>query len=81
MFLKIIILLLAIPTGFLISWLSRDELVSGKKYFRILMIVSILGVVWFWLSGMSYISWTLAFVFIVSLVSLIKSEDKKWVRV
>jgi|TARA_Y100000034_G_scaffold52501_1_gene64453 hypothetical protein len=81
MLLKIFILLLAIPTGFLISWLARDELVVGKKYFRILMILSILGVIWFWLSGMSHISWTLAFVFIVSLVSLIKSEDKKWVKV
>jgi hypothetical protein len=80
MILKIFILLLAIPTGFLIAWLSRDELVSGRKYFRILMIVSILGTIWFWLSGMSYISWTLAFVFVVGLVSLIKSEDKKWIK-
>jgi len=81
MFLEIIILILAIPAGFLIAWLSRDELVSGRKYFRILMIISILGVIWFWLSGMNYISWTLAFVFVVSLVSLIKSEDKKWTKI
>jgi len=80
MFLKIFILFLAIPVGFLVSWLSRDELVSGRKYFRILMIASILGVIWFWLSGMNYVSWTLAFVFVVSLVSLIKSEDKKWTK-
>jgi len=80
MFLKIFILFLAIPVGFLVSWLSRDELVSGRKYFRILMIASILGIIWFWLSGMNYVSWTLAFVFVVSLVSLIKSEDKKWTK-
>jgi len=80
MFLKIFILFLAIPVGFLVSWLSRDELVSGRKYFRILMIASILGIIWFWLSGMNYVSWTLAFVFVVSLVSLIKSEDKKWIK-
>ena len=81
MFLEIIILLFAIPTGFLIAWLARDELVSGKKWFKILIIVSILLGIWFWLAGKSYIVWIAGFIAIVSLISLIKSEDKGWTKI
>lgn len=80
MILEIIILLLAIPTGFLIAWLTRDELISGKKWFRVLIILSILVGIWFWLIGKTYVSWAAGFILIVSLIALIKSEDKKWVK-
>ena len=80
MLLEIIILLLAIPSGFLIAWLARDELVQGKPWFRILIIISILVGIWFWLTGHTYIAWTAGFVLIVSLIALIKSEDKKWTK-
>jgi len=80
MILEIIILLLAIPTGFLIAWITGDELTQGKPWFRVLIIISILAGIWFWLAGDSYITWTAGFILIVSLIALIKSEDKKWVR-
>ena len=80
MLFEIIILLLAIPVGFWIAWLARDELVQGKKWFRILIIASILGIIWFWLTGLDHISWASGFILIVSFISLIKSEDKKWVK-
>ena len=80
MILEIIILLFAIPTGFLIAWLTRDELISGKKWFRVLIITSILVGIWFWLIGKTYVSWTAGFILIVSLIALIKAEDKKWVK-
>ncbi|MDP4039745.1 MAG: hypothetical protein Q8P57_04160 [Candidatus Pacearchaeota archaeon] len=80
MILNIIILLLAIPVGFLISWLSRDELINGKKYIKILFIASILGIIGFWIYGFSTASWSSGFMGIVSLIGLIKSEDKRWVK-
>ena len=80
MIFEIIILLLAIPTGFFIAWLARDELVPRKKWFRVLIIVGIFGIIGAWTYGFSYISWTAGFIFIVSLIALIKSEDKEWVK-
>ena len=80
MWLEIIVLVLAIPVGFLIAWLARDELLQGKPYFRILMIISILTGIWFWLTGFMVITWIAGFIFIVSLISLVKSEDKRWTK-
>ena len=77
MWIQITLLLLAIPTGYLIAWMAKDELKQGRKWFRILVIGSILGVVWFWLTGKYVISWTLSFIGIVALVSLIKSGKSK----
>jgi hypothetical protein len=80
MILNIFFILLAIPSGFLIAWLASDELVSGKKYFRILIIVSILGAIGGIFYDLIYLSLTFVFYFIISLISLIKSEDKKWTK-
>lgn len=80
MILELIVLLMAIPAGFLVSWFSRDELVKGRKWFRILIIVSAIGIVWFWLIDSRYTSLTFGFIFLLSIVSLMKSHDKKWTR-
>lgn len=72
-----IILILAIPAGFLIAWLARDELVLGRRWFRVLVIISVFIGLWFYLIGMFYVSWTAGFIFIVSLISLMKSNDKR----
>lgn len=80
MLIEIIILLLAIPSGYLITWLARDELEDGRKWFRILIIISTVSGIWFYLIGLFYISLTLGFIFIVSLISFMKSKDKKWVK-
>ncbi len=74
MIFEIIILLLAIPVGYLIAWLSYDELAAGRKWFRILIITSILAGIWFYLIGMKHIAFTSGFILIVSLISLIKSK-------
>jgi len=79
MVVKLIILLMAVPTGFLISWLARDELVVGRKWFRVLIIVSFLGTIWFYLTGFDYISLSFMFILIVSAISYTKSFDKRWV--
>lgn len=80
MVLNILILVLAIPIGLLIAKMARDELVQGKPWFRILIIASIIAGIWFYLTGQTYITWTAGFAFVVALISLIKAEDKKWVR-
>ncbi len=80
MFFNFLILLLAVPVGFLIAWLGRDELIQGRKYFRILIIVSILGSIFSFIYLERFYLYSFLFVLIVSLISLIKSEDKKWTK-
>lgn len=75
MLVEIGILLLAIPTGYLIAWLARDEIVEGKFWFRVLIILSIVVGLWFYLTGQRYITWTTGFILIVSLISFVKSSD------
>ncbi len=75
---EIIIFSLSIPAGFLVAWLAGDELVQGRRWFRIVIIVSIIGMLFGWITGFGYISWTFAFAFVVALISVIKSNDKKW---
>lgn len=70
---EIIILALAFPVGYLIAWLGSDELKDGKKWFRVLIIGSLLLGLWFYLTGSVMESWTMGFVFVVSLVSFVKS--------
>ena len=77
---EFILLVLAIPAGFLIAWLARDELVDGKKWFRTLVIASLALGGMFWLAGFVYISLSLIFIAIASLVSLVKSNDKNWTK-
>jgi hypothetical protein len=77
---QICLLVLAIPVGFLIAWLCRDELLSGRVWFRVLIIVSILSAIYFYLIGNSVITFSCLFILIISLVSFIKSFDKKWTK-
>ena len=76
----VIILLLAIPTGYLIAYLARDELKQGKSWFRILIISSIIIGIGAYFFGNNVIAFTCGFIFIISLVSLLKSYDKKWTK-
>lgn len=80
MLLEIIILALAFPVGFLLAYMTKEELVQGRKWFRVIIIVSILGSIWFFLTKQAYISLTLLFILIATFVSYIKSFDKKWTK-
>lgn len=72
MLLQIILLLLAIPVGLLIANLTREELKDGKKYFKAIIVASIIVGIWFYLVGETYITWTAGFIIITTLVSLTK---------
>ena len=73
MIFEILIMLTAIPIGYLIVKAANDELKFGKPWFRILIVVSILGGIWFWLTNQREIAWTSAYIFIVSLISFVRS--------
>jgi len=78
--LEFIILALSIPAGFLIAWLARDELIQGRKYFRILALLSVLIGISSIFFNFYEISFSCAFIAIVSIISLMKSRDKRWTR-
>ncbi len=75
--LSLVLLILAVPVGFLIAWLCKDELVVGRRWFKILIIAGILIGILFFFFGNYPIALSGIFISIVSLVSLIKSKDKK----
>jgi len=73
----IFLLVLAIPAGFILAWLAKDELKDGKKWFKALFVISLILTGVFWVYGISYAALTSAFVAIVSLISLIKGCKRK----
>lgn len=77
---NLLLLIIAIPVGYLIAYLCKDELVMYRRYFRILIIVGIIGGIGFWLYGFIVESWTMWFVTIISLVSFVLSGKKKFVK-
>ena len=77
MLIKITILLLAIPIGYLIAWLAKDELILGRKWFKLIILTSIiLGIVYYFI-GNFIIMLTNLFIAILGVVSLMKSYDKR----
>ena len=78
MLLEIIILLLAIPVGFLIAYLARDELVQGRKWFRALIVLFGLLAVIFFALKLNVEGFTSVFIVVFSAVSYWKSFNKRW---
>jgi len=75
-----VILLLGIPAGYLLAWLCRDELVDGRKWFKILSWISFILVILFLLIYRDVaVILTLVYICIISLISLYKSYDKRFV--
>ena len=77
---EIIILLAAVPFGFLIAYIAGDELVAGRKWFYALIIIGVILGGWFWLTGYKAESLTSFFAVIVAFISLVKSRDKNWTK-
>jgi hypothetical protein len=73
LFIDVLIFLVSIPVGFLIAGLANDELKQGMKWFKNLMIVSVLGVAGGLFFNLGYLAWTFGFIGIVSGVSLWKN--------
>ena len=73
MFLTIIILLLAIPIGYLIAYLTKEELKQGKKYFKIIIALAFISGIYFYIVEIPYAVSTSAFIAIVTFISIIKA--------
>ena len=70
MWIEISLLVLAVPVGFLIAKLTGDEMKHGRKYFKILSVASLFGIVLFSLLRIEYLAYTFGFMLIVSFISL-----------
>lgn len=71
-------LLLSIPVGFWIAWLCRDELIQGRIWFKLIILLSILVIILAYFYSKPVILITMVFVIMVSSISLAKSYDRKW---
>jgi ABC-type Fe3+ transport system permease subunit len=61
--LSVLVLLSSIPAGFILAWLTSDELKQGKKYFRAIILLSlILGLIFF---GLDYYAVSLTFLYML----------------
>lgn len=80
MILEVVLFLLSIPAGFLIAYFARDELIQGRKYFKIIIILSIISAVYFFLTKTQEIAFSSLFVTIISYIGYHKSFDKKWTK-
>lgn len=74
---KLIILALAVPAGFLIAYLAKDELKKGRKWFKALAILSLIGLGISAMLELEYIALTFAFIIIVAGISHIKSAKRR----
>ncbi len=80
MLVELVLLLVALPAGFLVAYLARDELIQGRKWFIALIIlssVSGVALIGLWLVPEAITSF---FVALFSVVGYWKSFDSKWTR-
>lgn len=80
----ILIMASSFPAGYLLAWLCKDELVAGRKWFKIISTLSIvLAFVFLLLIDIEekfVIVMGLIYIGVVSLISETKSYDKKFVK-
>jgi hypothetical protein len=72
--LYIVVLALAVPVGFLLANLCKDELLNGKRWFRLIIICLFPWILVSFLFFPLAISLTLAFTLIAFIVLLVKSK-------
>lgn len=76
----ILVLVLSLPLGYLLAHLCREELVKGRKWFRYLIILSLIGAIGSYLFGIYESALTFVFISVVAIVSYIKSSNKNWTK-
>lgn len=79
----IIVLLTSLPVGYLLAYLTKEELVQYRKYFIALVAVSLiiaLILAFISIKNNGAIILTLIYIAVVSLISLLLSYKKRFVR-
>jgi len=72
-----LILATAFPIGFLLAWLCRDELKQGRKYFKLIAGVCVVGIAGLLILYRNFSAiLTLAYICIVSLISVHMGYDR-----
>lgn len=62
----IVVLFLGIPVGDLLAKSTKEELKSGKKYFRIITLISLLGALISLFTGKDYLLFSFLFIAVVT---------------
>jgi hypothetical protein len=70
--LGILLLALGIPIGNVLAKITKEELKGGKKYFKLLIILSLIGALAFLILGNDVLLFTLLFIAIITSRSLKK---------
>lgn len=83
---SIALILSALPLGYFLAWLTKEELVQGRLAFALLMAASALLIVLLLFFAMEIsiklsLVFALLFMLIASAVSMFKSYDKKFVKI
>ncbi len=78
--LVVLAILFAFPAGLALAYLTRDELVHGRPYFKILSLLAFITALLLIAIEEIISSLTLLFIAIVALVSLWKSYNKRFVK-
>lgn len=76
-------MLSSFPAGYLLAWLCKDELLTGRKYFFALSITSLISIIVIGLINIENkakfsIILVLLYIIIVSMISYWKSYDLKF---
>jgi hypothetical protein len=79
--LYVLMMVTAWPVGWALAWLTREELVSGKKWFKMIIyaLVIVLAIVLLVWRDVP-MSLALIYMILVTAVSLYKGNDKKFVK-
>ncbi len=75
-----IMILASIPSGLLLAWFARDELVAGRKWFSLLGLISGAGILISIFMKNNLMVYTFASMLITAGISFSKSYDKKWTK-
>jgi len=79
--LNILVMLTSIPAGYFLAWLCKDELVDGRKWFKIILIcffVTLVLLLIFFRNLNAILS--VSYMIIVTFIALLKGRDKKFLR-
>jgi len=78
---NILILLTAIPAGYVLAWLCKDELVDGRKWFKIILECLFAALIFLlFLSKNVNAILAVVYMIIVTFIAIFLSKDKRFLK-